>query len=136
MCNEWVQLMNLVIKSILKHFQRMFYSVFIHLYTVRFNSVNVTLMVCLSLYFSQIGSTKNETITQFLQLGIFPRCCFTASDAIYCAKFVLLVHQLKTPNFSTLLCYDRVSRIPGCAEPCFLRSATKRGESVEGKGKE
>ena len=55
------------------------------------------------------GSTKNDTITQFLQLCIFPRCCFTASDALYCAKFVLTVHQLKTPNFSTLLCYDRVS---------------------------
>ncbi|XP_071787081.1 THO complex subunit 2-like isoform X1 [Asterias amurensis] len=53
-------------------------------------------------------STKNETITQFLQLCIFPRCCFTASDALYCAKFVLTVHQLKTSNFSTLLCYDRV----------------------------
>ncbi|XP_022086856.1 THO complex subunit 2-like isoform X2 [Acanthaster planci] len=53
-------------------------------------------------------STKNETITQFLQLCIFPRCCFTASDALYCARFVLTVHQLKTQNFSTLLCYDRV----------------------------
>ncbi|KAK2527352.1 Thoc2 [Columba guinea] len=27
--------------------------------------------------------------------------------AIYCAHFVELVHQQKTPNFSTLLCYDR-----------------------------
>ncbi|XP_030836802.1 THO complex subunit 2 isoform X1 [Strongylocentrotus purpuratus] len=53
-------------------------------------------------------STKNETITQFLQLCVFPRCCFSASDALYCAKFVLTVHKLKTPNFSTLLCYDRV----------------------------
>ena len=31
---------------------------------------------------------KNETITTFLQLCIFPRCVFTATDAIYCAKFV------------------------------------------------
>lgn len=53
-------------------------------------------------------STKNETITKFLQLCIFPRCIFSAIDAVYCARFVELVHEQKTPNFSTLLCYDRV----------------------------
>ncbi|KAJ8298480.1 hypothetical protein KUTeg_025011 [Tegillarca granosa] len=53
-------------------------------------------------------STKNETITQFLQLCIFPRCCFTANDAVYCAKFIHILHDLKTPNFSTLICYDRI----------------------------
>ncbi|KAL3879965.1 hypothetical protein ACJMK2_032241 [Sinanodonta woodiana] len=53
-------------------------------------------------------STKNETITQFLQLCIFPRCCFTASDAVFCAKFIHILHDLKTPNFSTLICYDRI----------------------------
>jgi THO complex subunit 2 len=54
------------------------------------------------------GATKNETIPQFLQLCLFPRCTFTALDALYCAKFVNLIHNLKTPNFSTLLCFDRV----------------------------
>lgn len=54
-------------------------------------------------------SAKNETITQFLQLCLFPRCIFTATDAVYCAKFVHTIHSLKTANFSTLLCYDRVS---------------------------
>jgi len=53
-------------------------------------------------------SAKNETITQFLQLCLFPRCIFTASDAIYAAKFVSVIHMLKTPNFSTLICYDRI----------------------------
>ena len=52
---------------------------------------------------------KNETITTFLQLFVFPRCIFTATDAIYCAKFVHVIHMLKTPNFSTLICFDRVS---------------------------
>lgn len=56
-------------------------------------------------------SAKNETITQFLQLCLFPRCTFTALDAVYCAKFVHTIHSLKTANFSTLLCYDRVSEI-------------------------
>ncbi|KDR14733.1 THO complex subunit 2 [Zootermopsis nevadensis] len=53
-------------------------------------------------------SAKNETITQFLQLCLFPRCIFTATDAVYCAKFVHTIHSLKTANFSTLLCYDRL----------------------------
>ena len=51
---------------------------------------------------------KNETITSFLQLCLFPRCIFTASDAVFCAKFVHIVHSLKTPNFSTLICFDRI----------------------------
>lgn len=54
-------------------------------------------------------SAKNETITQFLQLCLFPRCTFTALDALYCSKFLHTIHTLKTANFATLLCYDRVS---------------------------
>ncbi|CAB3360322.1 Hypothetical predicted protein [Cloeon dipterum] len=53
-------------------------------------------------------SAKNETITQFLQLCVFPRCTFTAPDALYCAKFVEVIHSLKATNFTTLLCYDRI----------------------------
>jgi len=50
---------------------------------------------------------KGETITQFLQLCIFPRCVFSANDAVYCAKFIQTIHTLKSPNFSTLICFDR-----------------------------
>ncbi|XP_053599966.1 THO complex subunit 2 [Plodia interpunctella] len=53
-------------------------------------------------------SAKNETVTRLMQLCLFPRCVFTAVDALYCAEFVHTVHSLKTPNFSTLLCYDRL----------------------------
>ncbi|KAF5285042.1 hypothetical protein FQR65_LT02355 [Abscondita terminalis] len=53
-------------------------------------------------------AAKNETITRFLQLCLFPRCTFTQTDAVYCAKFVHTIHMLKTANFSTLLCYDRL----------------------------
>lgn len=56
-----------------------------------------------------LKTAKNETITRFLQLCVFPRCTFTQIDAVYCAKFVHTIHLLKTPNFSTLLFYDRVS---------------------------
>lgn len=51
---------------------------------------------------------KDETITQFMQLCLFPRCLFTAMDAIYCAHFLHMLHSFKTANFPTLLCYDRV----------------------------
>ncbi|RWS14898.1 THO complex subunit 2-like protein, partial [Dinothrombium tinctorium] len=51
---------------------------------------------------------KMEMTTQFLQHCLFPRCIFTATDALYCAKFVHLLHTIKTPNFSTLICYDRI----------------------------
>ena len=70
-----------------------------------------TLVTHLSYNLSLLEATKSETITQFLQLCMFPRCVFTASDAVYCAKFVHMLHNLKTPNFSTLLCFDRVSGI-------------------------
>lgn len=54
-------------------------------------------------------ATKTDTITQFLQLCIYPRVCFTATDAIYAAQFMHVLHQLKTARFSTLICLDRVS---------------------------
>ena len=65
-----------------------------------------------SWFFSRSAKlAKNETITTFLQLCLFPRCIFTANEAIYCAKFVQVIHSLKTPNFSTLICFDRVRNV-------------------------
>ncbi|XP_055634886.1 THO complex subunit 2 isoform X2 [Toxorhynchites rutilus septentrionalis] len=73
-------------------------------------------------------SAKNETITQFLQLCLFPRCTFTALDAIYCAKFVHTIHSLKTANFSTLLCYDRIfCDITYSVTSCTENEATRYG---------
>ncbi|XP_058948707.2 THO complex subunit 2 [Pocillopora verrucosa] len=73
-------------------------------------------------------ATKSETITQFLQLCMFPRCVFTASDAVYCAKFVHMLHNLKTPNFSTLLCFDRVfSDISYTVASCTENEASRYG---------
>ncbi|XP_055542329.1 THO complex subunit 2 [Wyeomyia smithii] len=73
-------------------------------------------------------SAKNETITQFLQLCLFPRCTFTALDAHYCAKFVHTIHSLKTANFSTLLCYDRIfCDITYSVTSCTENEATRYG---------
>lgn len=51
---------------------------------------------------------KMDVTTHFLQYCLFPRCKWSASDALFCAKFVHLLHCLKTPNFSTLICFDRI----------------------------
>lgn len=76
----------------------------------------------------QSKAAKNETITQFLQSCLFPRCTFTPVDALYCAKFVNLIHSLKTPNFSTLLCYDRVFLdITNAVASCTENEANRYG---------
>lgn len=51
---------------------------------------------------------KMDVTTNFLQHCLIPRCRLTALDALYCAKFVHALHCLKTPNFSTLICFDRI----------------------------
>lgn len=55
-----------------------------------------------------VKPAKNEMITQFLQLCIFPRCIFSITDALYCAQFIHTLHSIRTANFSTLLLYDRI----------------------------
>ena len=62
-------------------------------------------------WFSETGSeSAAESMNQFLQHCIFPRCVFTPSDAVYCAKFVALTHAQGTPYFSTLQYYDKLLR--------------------------
>merc|ERR1719228_1866828 len=77
-------------------------------------------------------SAKNETITQFLQFCLFPRCIFTAIDAAYAAKFVSVIHTLKTPNFSTLICYDRIfCDITYTVTSCTENEAGRYGRFLE-----
>ena len=44
-------------------------------------------------------TTKNDAITTFLRLCMFPRSIFSALDATYCARIVQLIHELRIPNF-------------------------------------
>lgn len=53
-------------------------------------------------------NAKNELINVLLHSCILPRVLFSAMDAVYCAKFILTLHQLHIENFSTVLCYDRL----------------------------
>ena len=69
----------------------------------------IILIVYISCTLLPLGVVKSRALTRLLQLCIFPRCCFTTLDAVYCAKFIHTLHILETPNFSTLLLLDRVS---------------------------
>lgn len=48
-------------------------------------------------------TTKNDAITTFLRLCLFPRCIFSPLDATYCARMVQLIHELRIPNFRWVL---------------------------------
>ena len=74
------------------------------------------------------GTTKSEMTTNFLQLCLFPRCRFTASDALYCGYFIQVLHTLKTPNFSTLICYDRVRYPKGREDWCIVGDTAGSGK--------
>ena len=62
------------------------------------------------------SSKKNSAAGAMLQMCLFARCKYTAVDALYAAKFLLVLHKLRTPGFSSLICYDRVSRT--CSSTC------------------
>jgi THO complex subunit 2 len=95
--------------------------------TIVISSLAIT-MHCFQLV-SVAGSQKNRMITQLLQLCIFPRCCFTALDAVYCGEFIHTLHTLKTPNFSTLLFYDRVfSDVARTITCCTENEASRYGK--------
>lgn len=56
-------------------------------------------------YFS---SSRADVVSYVLRDCLFPRFRMSVGDAIYCAKFVFALHNLNTPNFSTLHLFDRI----------------------------
>ena len=70
---------------------------------------------------------------QFLQVCIIQRSMFTASDAIYCAKFVELCHKMQASNFSTLIYFDRIfSDVSHIVTNCTDNEASRYEFSVSG----
>lgn len=56
---------------------------------------------------------------------------FTASDAIYCAKFVELCHKMQASNFSTLIYFDRIfSDVSHIVTNCTDNEASRYDFSV------
>ena len=54
------------------------------------------------------STDRPGAITLFVQHCIYPRCLFSPADAVYCAKFVHMMHAQGTPNFSTLQFHNRL----------------------------
>lgn len=40
--------------------------------------------------------------------SVMPRVKYSAADAMYCAKFIKCMHEMHTPGFSSIQCYDKV----------------------------
>ena len=59
-------------------------------------------------WFMQLEVSRSEIINQILQNCIIPRAIFSAGDALYCAKFLELLHENGTSNLSIVSLYDRV----------------------------
>uniref|UniRef100_A0A7S2R5A3 THO complex subunit 2 n=1 Tax=Rhizochromulina marina TaxID=1034831 RepID=A0A7S2R5A3_9STRA len=53
------------------------------------------------------GSTA-ASLEALLQHCIAPRLYLTEEDALFCARFLLLLHSMDTPNFNTIECIDKV----------------------------
>jgi len=46
------------------------------------------------------------TAMTFLSRCIYPRCMQGPDDALYCVRFILILHEMKTPGFGTLQLLD------------------------------
>jgi len=44
----------------------------------------------------------------FILHCVMPRVKYSAADAMYCAKFIKCMHEMHTPGFSSIQCYDKV----------------------------
>ena len=51
---------------------------------------------------------NGDIIMKILQNLVFKRAVFSAEDSNYCANFLLRMHELQTPDFPTLLFFDRL----------------------------
>ncbi|KJE97099.1 Thoc2 protein [Capsaspora owczarzaki ATCC 30864] len=66
-------------------------------------------------WFPQVGSNKLVQSTQeLMQTCIFPRLMHSVPDAVYCVKFMHLLHSLSTPRCSSLLMFDQIMKDTFC----------------------
>ncbi|CAG8537110.1 1543_t:CDS:2 [Racocetra fulgida] len=59
-------------------------------------------------WFSGQFTNRQDIITQFWQYCLFPRLITSADNAVFCVKFIEIMHEIGTANFSTLTLYDRI----------------------------
>jgi THO complex subunit 2 len=61
---------------------------------------------------------SRKSVQAFLMHCIYPRCMSSPDDAMYCARFVSLLHQNDTPGFSTLHYIDELLDVVAGALYC------------------
>ncbi|KRX35724.1 THO complex subunit 2 [Trichinella murrelli] len=69
--------------------------------------VKARLMSESSRWFSS-RAPRTALVSQMVQACLFPRCVFHEADAFYCVRFIEMCHLFKTPNFPTLVFFDRI----------------------------
>lgn len=70
------------------------------------NTANTIIAYLKALTSSQFSYYLN--LRALLRNCILPRALHSLADAIFCARFVLVLHKLDTPNFSTLQYFNSV----------------------------
>ncbi|KAF9903789.1 THO complex subunit 2 [Linnemannia zychae] len=55
-----------------------------------------------------VANDRQEIASQTIQYCIYPRAVSSNLDALYCSKFIELMHNLGTANFPTLSLYDKL----------------------------
>jgi len=59
-------------------------------------------------FFVEESSDAMMSMSTFLSACVNPRCMQSPDDALYCAKFIFLLHEVETPGFHTLHLLDRM----------------------------
>ena len=57
-------------------------------------------------FFKDLPSGLDRSSRVFFTTCIYPRCLISPEDALYCARFIMLLHGLNTPGFSTMEIID------------------------------
>ncbi|RKO91960.1 transcription factor/nuclear export subunit protein 2-domain-containing protein, partial [Blyttiomyces helicus] len=59
-------------------------------------------------YWFATSRTRNDIISSMIQYCVYPRSILSPTDAMYCAKFILLMHSIGTRNIPSVSLYDRI----------------------------
>ncbi|KAI9098574.1 transcription factor/nuclear export subunit protein 2-domain-containing protein [Phlyctochytrium arcticum] len=57
----------------------------------------------------ETSANRSDIINTMIQYCLQPRCVQSPADAMYCARFIMIMHSLGTPSIPTATLYDRVS---------------------------
>ncbi|KAI8914848.1 transcription factor/nuclear export subunit protein 2-domain-containing protein, partial [Powellomyces hirtus] len=63
-------------------------------------------MTAESTHWFETSVGRNETIQMMIQYCLQPRCTQSPVDAVFCAKFIMMMHRLGTPFIPTVTLYD------------------------------